>query len=153
MNIYYRNTWQNTHPSCLWTCEARRMRTHQGPHLRDTSRHQCKGLPSSLKVKRPIWGKSLKVSRQMVPAVLKRAMHTWSCFTKRGRVLLFSPDFLSTKQIKAYPREKDEIRTLNKRIFKTRVQTRVHPLLPIRNDQDRLQIHTQTKTPISLIIN
>lgn len=73
-------------------------------YFRHTNKHQFKGLPSSLKVNRPIWGKSLKVSRQMVPAVLKRAMHTWSCFTKRGRVLLFSPDFLSTKQIKAYPR-------------------------------------------------
>lgn len=57
--------------------------------------------PSSRKVKRPIWGKSLKVSRQMVPAVLRRAMHTWSCLTKRGRVLLLSPVFLSTRQIKA----------------------------------------------------
>lgn len=37
----------------------------------------------------------------MVPAVRKRAMHTWSCFTNRGRVLLFSPVFLSTRQIKA----------------------------------------------------
>lgn len=64
-------------------------------------------LPSSLKVKRPIWGKSLNVSRQMVPAVLKRAMQTWSCFTKRGRVLLFSPVFLSTKQIKACERKKN----------------------------------------------
>lgn len=63
-------------------------------------------LPSSLKVKRPIWGKSLNVSRQIVPAVLKRAMQTWSCFTKRGRVLLFSPVFLSTKQIKACIRKK-----------------------------------------------
>lgn len=57
--------------------------------------------PSSRKVNRPIWGKSLNVSRQMVPAVRRRAMHTWSCFTNRGRVLLFSPVFLSTRQIKA----------------------------------------------------
>lgn len=63
-------------------------------------------LPSSLKVKRPIWGKSLNVSRQIVPAVRKRAMQTWSCFTKRGRVLLFSPVFLSTKQIKACIKKK-----------------------------------------------
>lgn len=102
-------------------CTVLKMKTTKAKHLRQTSGHQFKGLPSSLKVKRPIWGKSLKVSRQMVPAVLKRAMHTWSCFTKRGRVLLFSPDFLSTKQIKAYPRKKDEIRIMsNKRIFKTR---------------------------------
>lgn len=57
-------------------------------------------LPSSLKVNRPIWGNSLKVSRQMVPAVRRRAMQTWSCLTNRGRVLLFSPVFLSTRQIK-----------------------------------------------------
>ncbi len=37
----------------------------------------------------------------MVPDVLRRAMHTWSCLTKRGRVLLLSPVFLSTIQIKA----------------------------------------------------
>lgn len=113
----------NRYPSFLWTSNVHctQMKTTKAKHLRQTSGHQFKGLPSSLKVKRPIWGKSLKVSRQMVPAVLKRAMHTWSCFTKRGRVLLFSPDFLSTKQIKAYPRKKDEIRIMpNKRIFKTR---------------------------------
>lgn len=38
----------------------------------------------------------------MVPAVRKRAMQTWSCLTNRGRVLLFSPVFLSTRQIKAW---------------------------------------------------
>lgn len=42
----------------------------------------------------------------MVPAVRRRAMHTWSCFTNRGRVLLFSPVFLSTIQIKACGRHK-----------------------------------------------
>lgn len=57
--------------------------------------------PSSLRVNRPIWGKSLKVSKQMIPAARSLAMHTWSCLTKRGRVLLFSPVFLSTRQIKA----------------------------------------------------
>lgn len=57
--------------------------------------------PSSLRVNRPIWGKSLKVSRQMTPAARSLAMHTWSCLTNRGRVLLFSPVFLSTRQIKA----------------------------------------------------
>lgn len=58
-------------------------------------------LPSSLSVNRPIWGKSLKVSKQMTPAARSLAMHTCSCFTKRGRILLFSPVFLSTRQIKA----------------------------------------------------
>lgn len=64
-------------------------------------------LPSSRKVNRPIWGKSLKVSRQMVPAVRRRAMQTWSCLTNRGRVLLLSPVFLSTRQIKACRRNKE----------------------------------------------
>lgn len=68
--------------------------------------------PSSRKVKRPIWGKSLKVSRQMVPAVLRRAMHTWSCLTKRGRVLLLSPVFLSTRQIKACKRARGTFKPL-----------------------------------------
>lgn len=58
-------------------------------------------LPSSRSVNRPIWGKSLKVSKQMTPAARSLAIHTWSCLTKRGRVLLFSPVFLSTRQIKA----------------------------------------------------
>lgn len=65
-------------------------------------------LPSSRKVNRPIWGNSLKVSRQMVPAVRRRAMQTWSCLTNRGRVLLFSPVFLSTRQIKAWRRSKEK---------------------------------------------
>lgn len=67
-------------------------------------------LPSSRKVNRPIWGNSLKVSRQMVPAVRRRAMQTWSCFTNRGRVLLFSPVFLSTIQIKACQGDKQHRR-------------------------------------------
>lgn len=58
-------------------------------------------LPSSLSVNRPIWGKSLNVSKQITPAARSLAIHTWSCLTKRGRVLLFSPVFLSTRQIKA----------------------------------------------------
>lgn len=37
----------------------------------------------------------------MTPAARSLAMHTCSCFTKRGRILLFSPVFLSTRQIKA----------------------------------------------------
>ena len=41
----------------------------------------------------------------MTPAARSLAIHTWSCFTKRGRVLLFSPVFLSTRQIKAYIRD------------------------------------------------
>lgn len=67
-------------------------------------------LPSSRRVNRPIWGNSLKVSRQMVPAVRRRAMQTWSCFTNRGRVLLFSPVFLSTIQIKAWRRHESNRR-------------------------------------------
>ena len=69
-------------------------------------------LPSSRKVNRPIWGNSLKVSRQIVPAVRKRAMQTWSCLTNRGRVLLFSPVFLSTKQIKAYKKRNNRIQRI-----------------------------------------
>lgn len=89
------------------------MRAKPKPKPQKTTLHKARGCcrpapetgrprsPSSRKVNRPIWGNSLKVSRQMVPAVRRRAMQTWSCFTNRGRVLLFSPVFLSTIQIKA----------------------------------------------------
>jgi len=73
--------------------------------------HTHTHTPSSRSVKRPIWGKSLKVSRQMTPLARNLAMHTWSCFTKRGRVLLFSPVFLSTRQIKACGRDLKKFRT------------------------------------------
>ena len=56
---------------------------------------------SSRKVNRPICGKSLNCSRQIIPEHSIRIIATWSCFTNLGRVFDFSPDFLSTKHIRA----------------------------------------------------
>lgn len=57
---------------------------------------------SSRSVNRPICGKSLNCSRQINPEHSILIIATWSCFTKRGRVLDFSPVFLSTRQIRAW---------------------------------------------------
>lgn len=58
-------------------------------------------LLSSRSVKRPICGKSLNCSRQIIPEHSILIIATWSCFTNLGRVFDFSPVFLSTKQIRA----------------------------------------------------
>lgn len=51
--------------------------------------------PSSLSVKRAIWGKSLKFSTQMTPAACRVAITTWSCFTNLGFLEIFFPVFRS----------------------------------------------------------
>ena len=59
-------------------------------------------VPSSLRVNRPNCGWSLKVSMQMVSSATNRTIAIWSCLINRGRVLDFSPVFLSTKQMIAF---------------------------------------------------
>ena len=65
-----------------------------------TSKH--KHRPSSRRVKRPICGKSLNVSRQISPPLTSiLAIAIWSCFTNLGFICVFSPVFLSMMQISA----------------------------------------------------
>ena len=66
-------------------------------------------LPSSLNVKRPICGKSLKASKQTLPAgTSSRTIALWSCFTNLGLCADFSP-FLSIRQINAYNAKGDDL--------------------------------------------
>lgn len=59
-------------------------------------------LPSSRSVNRPIWGKSLNVSMQIMPPFTSiLAITTWSCLTNLGNICFFSPVFLSSRQRKA----------------------------------------------------
>ena len=59
-------------------------------------------IPSSLRVNRPIWGKSLNGSIQITPAASRRIIAIWSCLTNRGRTFDFSLVFLSTRQMSAF---------------------------------------------------
>ena len=68
---------------------------HQQTHIT----YWLQDQPSSRSVKRAICGKSLKVSRQMTPAVCSSAIITWSCLTNLG---LFVATFPVLRSINAF---------------------------------------------------
>ena len=105
--------------------------------------------PSSRSVNRPIWGNSLKASRQMAPAhTSKRTMAIWSCFIKRGRVLLFSP-FLSTRQIKFCGR-RDEIRGY---VTRFRMDMITNDAITMERSKHSMQIfHSQCPQSLEMIL-
>jgi len=68
-----------------------------------------KNVPSSRNVNRPICGKSLNASRQIIPpSISRRTIATWSCLIKRGRTVLFSFVFLSIRHSSALAQQQQQ---------------------------------------------
>ena len=68
------------------------------PLYRSFIKSSC--LPSSLRVNRPICGKSANLSIHITPAVCRRASATWSCLINLGLCDDFLPVFLSIRAIR-----------------------------------------------------